>query len=110
MPDFQDRCPDRAGPASNRGCPEIKAEQKKILNEATKYIQFNFDKATLKLSSYLKLEQLVQILNEYPDYSLSIAGHTDNVGDDAYNLKLSYERAATAHTYMLAAERIEARG
>ena len=114
VPDFQDRCPDRAGPASNKGCPEIKAEQKKILNEATKYIQFNFDKATLKPSSYPKLEQLVQILNEYPDYSLSIAGHTDSKGDDAYNLKLSYERAATARTYMLSkgipAERIEARG
>ncbi|RYY20893.1 MAG: OmpA family protein, partial [Cytophagaceae bacterium] len=114
VPDFQDRCPDRAGPASNRGCPEIKAEQKKILNEATKYIQFNFDKATLKPSSFPKLQQLVQILNEYPDYSLSIAGHTDNVGDDAYNLKLSYERAATARTYMLGkgipADRIEARG
>jgi OOP family OmpA-OmpF porin len=56
----------------------------------------------------------VQILNDYPDYSLSIAGHTDSKGDDNYNLKLSYERAAAARTYMLSkgipAERIEARG
>ncbi|MGI4735671.1 MAG: OmpA family protein [Janthinobacterium lividum] len=114
VPDFQDRCPDRAGPASNKGCPEIKAEQKKILNEATKYINFDFNKATLKPSSFPKLEQMVQILNEYPDYSLSIAGHTDSKGDDNYNLKLSYERAASARTYMLSkgipAERIEARG
>ncbi|NML63858.1 OmpA family protein [Hymenobacter sp. RP-2-7] len=114
VPDFQDRCPDRAGPASNKGCPEMKAEAKKTLNEATKYIQFNFDKATLKPSSYPKLQQMVQILNEYPDYSLSIAGHTDSKGDDNYNLRLSYERATTARTYLLskgiAAERIEARG
>ena len=114
VPDYQDRCPDRAGPASNKGCPEIKAEQKKILNEATKYINFDFNKATLKASSYPRLEQLVQILNEYPDYSLSIAGHTDSKGDDNYNLKLSYERAAAARTYMLSkgipASRIEARG
>jgi outer membrane protein OmpA-like peptidoglycan-associated protein len=114
VPDYQDKCPDRAGPASNKGCPEIKAEQKKILNEATKYINFDFNKATLKPSSYPKLEQMVQILNEYPDYSLSIAGHTDSQGDDNYNLKLSYERAASARTYMLSkgipAERIEARG
>ena len=114
VPDYQDRCPDRAGPASNKGCPEIKAEQKKILNEATKYIQFDFDKATLKASSYPKLEQMVQILNEYPDYSLSIAGHTDSKGDDPYNLRLSYERAASARAYMLSkgipAERIESRG
>jgi outer membrane protein OmpA-like peptidoglycan-associated protein len=114
VPDYQDRCPDRAGPASNKGCPEIKAEQKKILNEATKYINFDFNKATLKASSYPKLEQMVQIMNEYPDYSLSIAGHTDSKGDDNYNLRLSYERAASARKFMLEkgipAERIEARG
>jgi outer membrane protein OmpA-like peptidoglycan-associated protein len=114
VPDYQDRCPDRAGPASNKGCPEIKAEQKKILNEATKYINFDFNKATLKPSSNARLDQMVQIMNEYPDYSLSIAGHTDNVGNDDYNLRLSYERAASARKYMLdhgiPAERIEARG
>ena len=114
VPDYQDRCPDRAGPASNKGCPEIKAEQKKILNEATKYIQFDFDKATLKPSSYPKLQQMVEILNEYPDYSLSIAGHTDSKGADEYNLRLSYERAASARAYMLSkgipADRIESRG
>jgi OOP family OmpA-OmpF porin len=112
--DDQDRCPDRPGPASNKGCPEIKAEQKKILNEATKYINFDFNKATLKTSSYPRLEQMVQILNEYPDYSLSIAGHTDSKGDDNYNLRLSYERAAAARKYMVSkgipAERIESRG
>ena len=114
VPDYEDRCPDRAGPASNKGCPEIKAEDKKILNEATKYINFDFNKATLKPSSFPKLNQLVQILNDYPDYSLSIAGHTDSKGADDYNLRLSYERAAAARTYMLSkgipADRIEARG
>ncbi|GAB3636114.1 hypothetical protein GCM10027422_17040 [Hymenobacter arcticus] len=114
VPDYMDRCPDRAGPASNKGCPEIKAEQKKILTEATKYIQFDFDKATLKPTSYPKLQQMVQILNEYPDYSLSIAGHTDSKGADDYNLRLSYERAASARAYMLSkgipADRIESRG
>ncbi|MVN78638.1 OmpA family protein [Hymenobacter sp. HMF4947] len=114
VPDFQDRCPDRAGPASNKGCPEIKAEAKKILNEATKYINFDFNKATLKPSSNTRLQQMVQIMNDYPDYSLSIAGHTDSKGADDYNLRLSYERAAAARKYMLSkgipAERIEARG
>jgi len=114
VPDAQDRCPDRAGPASNKGCPEIPAEQRKILNEATKYINFDFNKATLKPSSYPRLEQMVQIMNDYPDYSLSIAGHTDSKGDDNYNLRLSYERAAAARKYMLSkgipADRIESRG
>jgi OOP family OmpA-OmpF porin len=114
VPDYMDRCPDRAGPASNKGCPEMKAEAKKILNEATKYINFDFNKATLKASSYPKLQQMVQIMNDYPDYSLSIAGHTDSKGADDYNLRLSYERAASARAYMLSkgipADRIESRG
>ena len=114
VPDNEDRCPNTPGPASNKGCPEVKEETKKVLNEATKYIQFEFNKATLKASSNAKLEQLVSILGEYPDYSLSIAGHTDSKGSDAYNQQLSYDRAASARTYMIskgiAESRIESRG
>ncbi|WP_281421348.1 OmpA family protein [Hymenobacter profundi] len=114
VPDHEDRCPNTPGPASNKGCPEVKAETKKVLNEATKYIQFEFNKAALKPSSYPKLEQLVSILNEYPDYNLSIAGHTDSKGSDAYNQQLSYDRASSARQYMIekgiAESRIESRG
>jgi len=114
VPDYQDRCPNTPGPASNKGCPEVKAETKKVLNEATKYIQFDFNKATLKPTSYPKLEELVRILGEYPDYSLSIAGHTDNIGNDNYNQQLSFDRATAARTYMIskgiAESRIEGRG
>jgi outer membrane protein OmpA-like peptidoglycan-associated protein len=101
VPDYQDRCPDRAGPASNRGCPEVKEETKKRLKEATKYINFEFDKAVLLPSSYPTLNSLAAIMAEYPDYTLAISGHTDSKGDDAYNLRLSDERAAAARAYML---------
>ena len=114
VPDYQDRCPDRAGPASNKGCPEIKAETKKRLSEATKFINFEFNKAVLLPSSYPTLKDLATIMGEYPDYSMSIAGHTDSKGSDDYNLRLSYDRAASARTYMLSqnvpAARIESRG
>ena len=101
VPDYQDKCPDRAGPASNRGCPEIKAETKKRLSEATKYIQFEFNKAVLKPSSFPTLQDLAKIMGEYPDYTLGVSGHTDSKGNDAYNLRLSDDRAASARTYML---------
>ncbi|GAA3978932.1 hypothetical protein GCM10022407_25080 [Hymenobacter antarcticus] len=114
VPDYQDRCPDRAGPASNKGCPEIKAETKKRLKEATKSINFEFNKAVLLPSSYPTLKDLAAIMAEYPDYTMSIAGHTDSKGADDYNLRLSYDRAASARTYMLSqtvpADRIESRG
>ncbi|MBG8552720.1 OmpA family protein [Hymenobacter guriensis] len=114
VPDYQDRCPNRPGPASNKGCPEMKVEEKKKLQEATKFIQFDFNKATLKPISFPTLDGLVQILNDYPDYSLGISAHADNKGDDNYNLRLSDERAASARTYMLSkgisADRIVSHG
>ncbi|GAC1377559.1 MAG: hypothetical protein NVS3B25_08320 [Hymenobacter sp.] len=114
VPDYQDRCPDRAGPASNKGCPEVKAETKKRLQEATKYINFEFNKAVLLPSSYPTLKDLAAVMAEYPDYTLSIAGHTDSKGDENYNLRLSDDRAAAARTYMLSqsvpADRIVSHG
>jgi OOP family OmpA-OmpF porin len=114
VPDYQDRCPNRPGPASNKGCPEIKAEAKKRLQEATKFINFEFNKAVLLPSSYPTLKDLAALMSEYPDYTMSIAGHTDSKGADDYNLRLSYDRAASARTYMLSqgvpADRIESRG
>ena len=114
VPDYQDRCPERPGPASNKGCPEMKLEEKKRLQEATKYIQFEFNKAALKPSSYPTLDLLVKIMNDYPDYYLGISAHADSKGDNAYNLRLSDERAASARDYMLRkgvpADRIVAHG
>ena len=114
VPDFEDRCPNRPGPASNKGCPEMKVEEKKKLQEATKFIQFDFNKATLKPISFPTLDGLVQILNDYPDYNLGISAHADNKGDDNYNLRLSDDRAASARTYMLSkgitADRIVSHG
>ncbi|WP_280640658.1 OmpA family protein [Hymenobacter volaticus] len=96
-----DRCPDRAGPAANRGCPEIKAESRQRLVEATRSIGFERNQATLLPSSYPTLDALAELLKEYPDYSLSIAGHTDSQGPAAFNLRLSRERAAAARRYLL---------
>ncbi|GAB2959788.1 hypothetical protein GCM10027048_28960 [Hymenobacter coalescens] len=114
VPNEADRCPTSPGPASNRGCPEIKAETRQRLQEATKFISFELNQATLLPSSYPTLDNLVQILSEYPDYTLSIAGHTDSKGPAAYNLRLSRDRAAAARAYMLskgvADARIELRG
>lgn len=114
VPDDQDRCPDRAGPASNKGCPEVKAETKKRLQEATKFINFEVNKAVLLPSSYPTLKDLAAVMAEYPDYTLGISGHTDDKGNDNYNLRLSDDRAASARTYMLSqavpAERIVSHG
>ncbi len=99
--DDVDKCPDVPGPASNKGCPEVKEEVKKRLAFAARAIQFETGKAVIKPVSYKILDEVASILKEYPYYDVNVDGHTDNVGDDAKNLKLSQDRAAAAVTYLV---------
>ena len=114
VPDKADKCPNTAGPASNDGCPEIKEEVKKRLNFATRGIFFETGKANIKAESFPKLDEIVSIINEYPDYNLRIGGHTDNVGTDASNLTLSQARMDAVKSYLVSKNvsdsRLEAQG
>ncbi|MEM1120740.1 MAG: OmpA family protein [Bacteroidota bacterium] len=99
--DPNDKCPTTAGTAANFGCPEIKQEEREALALATRAIRFETGKATLKTASYDVLDQIVAILNRYPNYKVSIAGHTDSVGSADRNLSLSEERARSCYRYLL---------
>jgi outer membrane protein OmpA-like peptidoglycan-associated protein len=96
--DDTDRCPDTPGPASNHGCPE---DVKTKLTYIAKDIYFHTDKATLQEVSHDPLNQLVDILNKYPNALLSIEGHTDNTGPSSHNLKLSKDRAKSVLNYLV---------
>ncbi len=114
VPDRIDKCPTKFGPKSNRGCPEVKPEIKKRLKFATRGIYFETGKAILKPESYPMLDEVVDIINQYPDYDLRMAGHTDNVGGDQYNLQLSQNRVDAVKNYLInkgiAAGRLDATG
>ena len=56
-------------------------------------IQFEFGSAALTGDSEEGVAMLAAFLERHPDLVVELAGHTDNVGSDAYNLKLSQERA-----------------
>jgi outer membrane protein OmpA-like peptidoglycan-associated protein len=99
--DNLDKCPTTAGPSSNFGCPEVRKETKETLASVTKNVQFESGSAVLTQPSYAVLDQLVDVMRQYPDYTLSIAGHTDNVGDARKNLQLSEERAKACYDYLV---------
>lgn len=64
-------------------------------------VLFDFNKATLKPGAREKLSKLAGILLAYPGkYHLEIEGHTDSVGSDDYNQKLSEDRAAAVQSYL----------
>jgi outer membrane protein OmpA-like peptidoglycan-associated protein len=58
------------------------------------YINFDFNKATLKPDAQPIIAQVVALLKANPDLKLSIEGNTDSIGTHDYNIKLSGERAA----------------
>ena len=63
-------------------------------------ILFEFDSAVLKTESFAVLDEIVLTLLNNTWLKLDIAGHTCNMGSDAYNLKLSKERAASVYEYL----------
>jgi OOP family OmpA-OmpF porin len=64
-------------------------------------VYFDFGKATLRAESFPELEELVSFLNNREEVKIEIAGHTDNVGKDADNLKLSQQRAESIRNYLI---------
>jgi OOP family OmpA-OmpF porin len=99
--DSEDKCPTTPGDPKNQGCPVIKEEVKKRLQFATRGINFETGKATLKTTSYPMLDEIIAILNEYKDYNLRIGGHTDNVGKDEANMLLSQARVDAVKSYLM---------
>jgi len=63
-------------------------------------IFFDFASANLLDESKAELQQLVKFLRDNPEIKVSITGHTDNVGAQAYNLNLSQERARSVVNYI----------
>lgn len=64
-------------------------------------IFFDSGKATLKPESNEELNNVVKLLNNSPNMEIEISGHTDNVGSDAFNLKLSDDRANAVMNYIV---------
>ncbi len=77
-------------------------------------VQFDFDKSALRADAYPILDQAAATLVEYPDIHVEVGGHTDNVGNAAYNRKLSLARAQSVMNYLaskgVAASRMTAAG
>jgi len=63
-------------------------------------VLFDFNQATLKPGAREKLAKVSGILLAYPTLHMNVEGHTDSVGTDEYNLKLSQRRADAVRDYL----------
>ncbi len=64
-------------------------------------IYYDFDKAEIRDDAAVELNKLVDILIENPQIKIELSAHTDNRGTDAYNERLSQERAQAAVDYII---------
>jgi OOP family OmpA-OmpF porin len=129
--DYFDKCPGTAKDVKvdGAGCPlvipqtkdtvtynntyVITEEDKKIVREAVRNLEFDFAKATIRPRSYPYLNRVADILVK-KGASLKLGGHTDAIGSTEANLKLSKDRAESVKNYLVSkgadSARIEAVG
>lgn len=99
--DKDDMCPNVAGTKTNNGCPEVTEEVQKELNSYAKTVNFDTGKTTITKDSEEALEAIIAILEEYPNSKFTIDGHTDSVGSDKNNMRLSEARALSVKSYLV---------
>ncbi|HZX97684.1 MAG TPA: OmpA family protein [Myxococcales bacterium] len=106
IPNREDKCPNQPGPAENDGCP-LEANEalvefgasRILLNDS---IHFDTGKDTIRSESFPLLDQVVKILDQHHELQrIRVEGHTDNVGNAAYNKELSARRAASVVRYLI---------
>ncbi len=64
-------------------------------------VSFDFDSATIKHGFAHSLDKLAEILKKYDRTVVYVVGHTDNVGSEAYNQRLSERRAQAVADYLI---------
>jgi len=86
------------GDITNYGCPLAKKEIPKRFEFATRNISFEKGNALLKASFLPMLDEVANILKEYPDYNLRIGGHADGIEKDPTTI--SQTRADVVKSYL----------
>ena len=112
--DKDDKCPDEVGIAQpddpeKHGCPKkyklIIIKKDKI--EIKQQVLFETNKSTIKRASFQLLAEVADAIRNSSLKTVRIEGHTDNVGADSYNLKLSQARADAVRTHMIDVENLD---
>jgi outer membrane protein OmpA-like peptidoglycan-associated protein len=99
--DKEDKCPLTAGSKSNNGCPlyeTVKAEPP-APDSTTFIVYFEPGKAILRSDAYNTLSSIVALLKSNRQLQVAFKGHTDNVGNEKANYKLSLDRASVCAAY-----------
>jgi len=72
-----------------------------VMNLGSDHLKFEFDKAELRPEDRELLSRIAGIMMTSHDYTISVNGHTDDVGSEAYNQKLSERRAESVRQFLV---------
>lgn len=93
---------------------KVERVEEGITVEFSSAVLFGFDQSSLSTQAQGTLNDLIKILNKYPDTDLEIQGHTDNTGTAKYNQGLSERRASSVANFLgsngIALERMSTKG
>ncbi len=89
--------------ALNRIAPTKRTPAGMVMTLSDEAFRFDFDKATLRPENKETLSRIAGVLLASEGYRLFIDGHTDDIGTDEYNQKLSERRAKAVRDYLVAA-------
>lgn len=123
--DYQDKCPDVPAKTAD-GCPLPEAAAPAPAPVAApapapapvmpdlKGANFDFDQAYIRQEDFANLDHDVSTLKQWGDVKVEVAGHTDSIGSDEYNMGLSVRRADAVRSYLIdkgiAADRLIVKG
>jgi len=107
-------CPNIPGWKGNAAQSQIGSELESTGRARLDGVNFDFNSATIRAESGPLLDQVAELLKSKSGWSVTLEGHTDNVGGAAFNKGLSERRAAAVKDYLTAkgvpAERLRAAG
>jgi len=88
----------------NTGSGTVSTKERVITSGNWVLVGVNFEsgKSNLSPESYPVLVNAVQVLLSNPDMKVEVQGHTDNIGSDSFNKKLSEQRAETVKRFLVA--------
>jgi len=88
-----DKCPNSplGSAVDSDGCPIM----------VNLHINFEINSAVIENDSHANVQNFANFLNTYKNYDAKIVGHTDNTGEESYNLQLSTKRAASVKSMLV---------
>jgi len=84
------------------GIDVVRSGDELILRMPNEAITFAYNSAAVQPQDYAALNQIAQVLREFPSTAIDIYGHTDSTGSDQYNQGLSERRAQSVADYLAA--------